>query len=1102
MFCMKCGTQLPDDALFCYKCGNKIDVSVSSKKKEKSALDETASASSYEKKTSATSYQDKHSYQIGNKIVRFNKEYTVYIQIMKVLNQEAKKAVNTFSSYYEKWDDASTASEKAYGTFYSLLENGFLSCKNIALENGIYDYSPSQINDWTWKKIREPFVSAYLDMESNLNNINKEQKNEELAREIRKENRFRVVGGGFGIQGAIKGMAMAGAINLGTGVAHSAFNTVGNIFTSIASNSARSDLYNSSLGSLLQGIRNSFELLLPEIAKIITGKVHVDKNKESTIFKHIKDGSFGKDVDLRDPFADAFQAFPFDEELYIDYIHRFPKEEKKIMAMGKDLGIDLEEIFSAVLHYNGFTFHSILSAEFVRASEEPFFNAINEIGKFAKKYKGDKYYKLLSRVLNSKEGLTEINSLEVVHGLKTRYAVPVDLPAGLEEVQDYRKKREAFFSDMESKIKKTCQETPLKLNINIGSSSVFIAFILRLCKIVNDEYLSDGFGHNWNGHIYIGADITPVIEDEIRDTIWYKDASDIYLYYHNGKKGKFEIENYIALTSDGIVQQDKSARYHNLKIKFDKGTLGDDLVINNENWSISLFGDNLLWLVNVIENLQPFCEAVEHVIECKKEGVIKHDSGWLHDIGVLFIKGDPRIGLKKDYAKAKYWFQRAASLGEKDSKRIISEYLEETESADKKKSMTDFAFPASYQEILNKRKDIFNKRIQNANDKDFYPKFVKMKNSFDESYWREAAKEVQILEYVKKQDAMNAIKAYASKTNLESSQVRFLYRNPYNEKVGFLLTDDYLISSLKPDKLIPLNKIKYLRINRDGSYIELYTEPSNVRIVFTNKKEHIKVFDKLNEAVFGFNTLLSVFSNHLTPAEVDQGVTIIRNSLSQENLEAMESLGERLYILDTIPQKKAKNVINSYAKSLGIQDSDILILYDNTVFGNAKDGMIITNEFLIDSENKRPVPLNQIQYLRVIVMEKGEIQVYAEPQHLSIMKAVRTEPYKSVIDKINQYIFGYPEKQKSTELESGNETSSTSQYVCPICGQSISYKDASCDNCGTKLSWGDETEKQSETSTAPQDTASAQQYVCPTCGQLINYKDAFCDNCGTQLVWE
>ena len=50
---------------------------------------------------------------------------------MKVLNQEAKKAVNTFSSYYEKWDDASTASEKAYGTFYSLLENGFLSCNII-----------------------------------------------------------------------------------------------------------------------------------------------------------------------------------------------------------------------------------------------------------------------------------------------------------------------------------------------------------------------------------------------------------------------------------------------------------------------------------------------------------------------------------------------------------------------------------------------------------------------------------------------------------------------------------------------------------------------------------------------------------------------------------------------------------------------------------------------------------------------------------------------------------------------------------------------------------------------------------------------------------
>ena len=956
MFCMKCGTQLPDDALFCYKCGNKINVSVQQT--------ETASAAKTGK--TAKPDQNKNSYRIGNKIIRFNEEYAIYTQIVKVLNQQSKKAINKFSHYYEEWDDASTASDKAYGTFYSLLEEGFLSCKDIALQNGVYDYSPSKIDKYTWTAIRKPFVSAYSNMSSQLNSINSEQKNEELAREIRKENRFRVVGGGFGVTGAVKGMAMAGAINLGTGIAHSAFNVVGDIFSSLSASSARSDLYNRALGQLIQGIRESFELLLPEIAKIITGKVHVDKKKELTIFKHIKDGSFGKDVDLRDPFAEAFYAFPFDEELYVDYIHRFPKEEKKIMAMGKDLGIDIEEIFSSLLHYNGFVFHSILAAEFVRASEEPFFNAINELGKFSPQYNGEKVYKRLSRILNTRDGLKEMNSLEVVRGLKARYAVALDLPAGYEEVQEYRAHKEQFFSDMESAIAKTCQETPLKLNVNIGSSGIFIAFILRLCKIVNDSHIANRF-NSWDGHLYIGADITPEVEKEIRDTIWCKkDASDIYLYYHNGKKGRFEYETYLALTSDGIVQQDNSIRYHNLEVRFDKGKLIDDLVVNNETWSISLSGENLLWIVNVIENLQPFSEAVEHVIECKKGGIIKQDLAWLHDIGVLYIKGDPRIGLEKDYAKAKYWFQKAASLGEEDSKRILSKYLEEIEPADEQRSMADFAFPANY-------------------------------------------------------DGVKANDSSITKTN-------------------------------------------ETKINE--------TKTSNEQ----------------------------VFYNDLTPATVNQGFAALRNSLTQEDLENLDSVGERLYILDAIPEKKAKNVANSYAKKWGVKCEDIKLLFDSTFFGNAKDGMIMTNQIILKSESEQFIPITQVKYLQLVMIDDKKYQIYVEPMHSLVIDSIgniESTIMLDVVDKINRYIFGYPEKSTTTiGSGSGNETSTTSQYVCPTCGQLINYKDAFCDNCGTQLSWG------SDTSESTQTTSDVQQYECPVCKHLINYKDAFCDNCGTQISWE
>ena len=34
MFCMNCGTKLPDDAKFCYKCGTKLGITQNIKKED------------------------------------------------------------------------------------------------------------------------------------------------------------------------------------------------------------------------------------------------------------------------------------------------------------------------------------------------------------------------------------------------------------------------------------------------------------------------------------------------------------------------------------------------------------------------------------------------------------------------------------------------------------------------------------------------------------------------------------------------------------------------------------------------------------------------------------------------------------------------------------------------------------------------------------------------------------------------------------------------------------------------------------------------------------------------------------------------------------
>ena len=69
-------------------------------------------------------------------------------------------------------------------------------------------------------------------------------KDEEVAyRELRKESRGRMVGGGFGLGGALKGMATAGAINAVTGMGHSVVNAVGNIGSSISASNSKRSIY-------------------------------------------------------------------------------------------------------------------------------------------------------------------------------------------------------------------------------------------------------------------------------------------------------------------------------------------------------------------------------------------------------------------------------------------------------------------------------------------------------------------------------------------------------------------------------------------------------------------------------------------------------------------------------------------------------------------------------------------------------------------------------------------------------------------------------------------------------------------------------------------
>lgn len=108
-------------------------------------------------------------------------------------------------------------------------------------------------------KYFDHWSEAYDRLEEQYAAIVLDEKSMDEYRTLRRKTRGRVVGGGFGVGGALKGMAAAGAMNAAAGAAHMMVNGIGKIGSSFRSNSKLSAIFNDpdTKKSLVDAVRMS-----------------------------------------------------------------------------------------------------------------------------------------------------------------------------------------------------------------------------------------------------------------------------------------------------------------------------------------------------------------------------------------------------------------------------------------------------------------------------------------------------------------------------------------------------------------------------------------------------------------------------------------------------------------------------------------------------------------------------------------------------------------------------------------------------------------------------------------------------------------------------
>lgn len=317
MFCYNCGTKLVENAMFCSSCGTAVQA----------APQQAAQSSSY---GATANTQETHRHMDVFNLLGFEvalpKETRDYVSIrggfLRLAVEAREQMARHFDARYRSLDDlVRHGDDDTEALFDAALQHAMEELKR----RGIYNVNISRFLDaaanytgyWDahFSDIREKFAELIEYKEAKKN-----------YRSNRKDSRGRIIGGGFGVGGAVKGMAMAGTANMATGLLHSFSNAVGNAATSAEVSNLKNKLFKDPDTRRTLGSAIYFDIFYLHLAvvdcindrglSLAAASYGSDEREEAmTIYNNIMNGSVRRD-DVQRMIAETLEKDPFDMDYY------------------------------------------------------------------------------------------------------------------------------------------------------------------------------------------------------------------------------------------------------------------------------------------------------------------------------------------------------------------------------------------------------------------------------------------------------------------------------------------------------------------------------------------------------------------------------------------------------------------------------------------------------------------------------------------------------------------------------------------------------------------------------------------------------------------
>lgn len=229
--------------------------------------------------------------------------------------------------------------------------------EEYVIKLGLYDFDLEEFCN-NYSGVMSQWVDTFDEIDDIYMSAKMRQDEMEEYRGNRKACRGRWSGGGFGISGALKGAAKAGALNMTTGIAHSVANGIGNTYSAIKTNIQLSnkfrnkDTYLKLQNALVYSIEIIHLALIDYLVSVGIGDFEIpteEKQKKSyNIIKHL-DMVELEEEKIKELIIDAIVLNPYNINAYRYELKRFGDENNSIGLLLDYLDINSVELKLIVL---------------------------------------------------------------------------------------------------------------------------------------------------------------------------------------------------------------------------------------------------------------------------------------------------------------------------------------------------------------------------------------------------------------------------------------------------------------------------------------------------------------------------------------------------------------------------------------------------------------------------------------------------------------------------------------------------------------------------------------------------------------------------------